>query len=56
MATVHQIIQEATINKQWSIVYGLYWFIGFVSRREAERLHFQKYLVIKPEGNYYERE
>ena len=48
-------IEKSTKVKDWKTVFGLYWYIGWITGREAERLYFQKYLVVTLEGNYWRK-
>lgn len=41
--------------RDWKSYYGLAWYVGMLSTKEAERLYFQKQLVITLEGNCYRR-
>ena len=53
MKELRSQMKRAYNRKDWRRYFGLAWCGGLVATKEAERLYHLKYIIARPEGNYY---
>lgn len=49
-----RLMSEWCEIEDWKLYYHIAYLVGLVTAKERDRLIFQKYTVITPEGNYYD--